>query len=72
MDSVIQRYRGVVREFDKSRGHGTIEDESGKPIFVRYSAIIGQGIRSLKCGDRVSFDVEHTQRGANAVHVTLD
>ena len=72
MDSVIQRYRGTVREFDKTRGHGTLEDETGKLVFVRYSAIIGQGIRNLKCGDRVSFDVEQTPRGLNAVHVMLD
>jgi CspA family cold shock protein len=72
MESFAQRNRGIVREFDKTRGHGTIEDESGKRIFVRYSAIIGQGIRILKSGDHVSFDLEHTPRGPNAVHVVLD
>jgi CspA family cold shock protein len=72
MQALIQRFHGVVREFDKSRGLGTIVDESGKSFFVRYSAIIGQGVRALKSGDRVSFDIEHTQRGPNAVHVMLD
>ena len=72
MESFLERTRGVVREFDRIRGHGTIEDEAGKRIFVRYSAIIGQGIRTLKSGDRVSFELEHTPRGPNAVHVVVD
>ena len=72
MESVIRRSRGIVREFDRTRGLGIIQEESGEQIFVRYSAIIGEGVRILKCGDRVSFDVAQTSRGLNAVHVTRD
>ena len=72
MESLIRRSRGIVREFDRARGLGIIQEESGEQIFVRYSAIIGEGVRILRCGDRVSFDVAQTSRGLNAVHVTRD
>jgi cold shock protein len=72
MDTVIRRGMGVVREFDRTRGLGTIEDESGSQLVVRYSAILGAGIRNLKCGDRVSFEVEQTQRGLTAVRVSRE
>ena len=72
MDFVTRRCRGIVREFDKFRGYGTIEIENGERAFVRYSAIIGLGVRTLNCGDRVSFDLEQNHRGYNAVHVTRD
>jgi CspA family cold shock protein len=71
MDTVSGRRQGVVREFDKSRGCGTIEVETGESVFVRYSAIVGQGLRTLRIGDRVSFDVEHSRRGPTAVRVTV-
>src|SRR4051794_37639175 len=61
MDSLItQRCHGVVREFDKTRGCGTIEDETGEQVFVRYSAIVGQGVRTLQSGDRVAFEIEQS------------
>jgi len=72
MESFIRRSRGIVREFDRTRGYGIIQEESGEQIFVRYSAIAGEGVRTLKSGDRVSFDVAQTSRGLNAVHVVRD
>jgi CspA family cold shock protein len=71
MDALSRRYRGIVREFDKSRGCGTIDVETGECVFVRYSAIVGQGLRMLRSGDHVSFDVEQSRRGPTAVRVTV-
>lgn len=65
-----QRFSGIVREFSVSRGIGTIEmDGSGEPVVVRYSAIRGEGIRTLRAGQRVSFELEHDQRGLSALRV---
>ncbi len=72
MDMVSQRYRGVVREFNRVRGCGTIEIETGEQVFVRYSAIVGQGLRTLRSGDQVSCNVELGQRGLIAVRVMRD
>ncbi len=72
MEALIRRSRGTVREFDRTRGFGTIQEDSGEQLFVRYSAILGEGVRILRCGDRVSFDVEQTTRGLNAVRVIRD
>lgn len=72
MESVIRQSRGVVREFDRARGYGIIQEESGGELIVRYSAIAGEGVRTLKCGDRVSFNVAQTSRGLSAVHVKRD
>ena len=72
MEVVTRNCRGIVREYDKVRGYGTIEVEDGEQVSVRYSAIAGEGVRMLRCGDRVSFMIERTQRGNNAVHVIRD
>ncbi len=65
-------YHGIVREFDTTRGRGIIQTETGDCVPVRYSAIIGQGLRKLQSGDRVSFDLEQTGRGINAIRVMRD
>jgi len=65
----IAAQRGFVREFDHIKGRGLIENEEGDFYPVRYSAILGEGVRSLRIGDPVSFEVECTQKGFNAVRV---
>ncbi len=72
MDMLPQRYRGIVREFNRARGCGTIEIETGEQVFVRYSAIVGQGLRTLRSGDQVSCNVQVSHRGLTAVRVTRD
>lgn len=65
-----QRFYGIVTEFSRSRGNGTIEmDDGTAPVFVRYSAIMGEGLRELAAGQRVSFEVEEDKRGLSALHV---
>lgn len=62
--------QGVVKWFDSKKGFGFIEGaEQGKDIFVHYSAIEGEGFRSLKDGDAVQFDLEDSSRGPQAKHV---
>ncbi len=65
-----RRHYGIVREFNIARGSGYIEMEgSGDPVFVRYSAIRGEGMRTLRIGQRVSFELEVNGRGLSALRV---
>lgn len=68
-----QRFYGVVREFSRSRGSGYIQMEpTGDSVFVRYSAILGEGVRMLKVGQRVSFELEEDKRGLSALRVLCE
>jgi CspA family cold shock protein len=61
--------KGIVKWFNDKKGFGFIEQEDGKDIFVHHSAILMQGFKTLSEGDRVSFDVENTERGPAAKNV---
>jgi CspA family cold shock protein len=55
---------GTVKFFNTAKGFGFIEpDDGGKDIFVHASALEVAGIRALKEGDRVSFELEDDRRG---------
>jgi len=62
---------GTVKWFNNSKGYGFIEQENGPDVFVHHSGINGSGFKSLKDGDRVSFDIEQGQKGPAAVNVTV-
>ena len=65
-----QRYFGVVREFNSARGTGLIRlEDSSEDVFVRYSAILGEGVRKLVSGQRVSFELEKSTHGLSATRV---
>ena len=61
---------GIVKWFDDRKGYGFIEQEDGPDVFVHHSGITGDGFKSLREGDRVTFDIEQGQKGPAAVNVT--
>jgi CspA family cold shock protein len=63
---------GTVKWFNDSKGFGFIEQEDGgADVFVHHSAINSTGFRSLKEGDRVTFEIEQGKKGPAAANVTI-
>jgi len=60
---------GIVKWFSEKKGFGFIEQENGQDLFVHHTAISMPGFRTLDEGDRVSFDVEESDRGPKAKNV---
>ncbi|MCI8632643.1 MAG: cold-shock protein [Lachnospiraceae bacterium] len=61
--------KGTVKWFDAKKGYGFIEAEGQKDIFVHFSAIEGEGYRSLNEGQAVEFEVEEGAKGPQASRV---
>ncbi|HYS44417.1 MAG TPA: cold-shock protein [Geobacteraceae bacterium] len=61
---------GTVKWFNDSKGFGFLEQENGEDVFVHFSAIAGDGFKSLAEGDRVTFDVVKGPKGLQAANVT--
>jgi CspA family cold shock protein len=61
--------QGTVKWFNESKGFGFIEQEEGKDIFVHYSAIQGNGFKTLNEGDKVEFEVVDGPKGPAAANV---
>ena len=60
---------GTVKWFNSEKGFGFIEVEGGD-VFVHFSAIQGEGFKTLDEGQRVEFEVEEGNRGPQATNVT--
>ena len=60
---------GVVKWFNDSKGFGFIEQENGPDIFVHYSGINSDGFKTLSEGDKVTFNVEESEKGPAAFDV---
>ncbi|MCH7611473.1 MAG: cold-shock protein [Chloroflexi bacterium] len=65
------RVLGTVKWFNDSKGYGFIEREDGDDVFVHFSAIQGDGFRSLAEGQQVEFAVEQGPKGLQAADVTI-
>ncbi|TET74525.1 MAG: cold shock domain-containing protein [Candidatus Aminicenantes bacterium] len=62
--------QGTVKWFNDSKGYGFISRADGDDVFVHFSSIAGDGFKSLQEGDEVTFEVEDSERGPQAVSVT--
>jgi CspA family cold shock protein len=60
---------GVVKWFNNSKGFGFITQENGEDVFVHFSAITGEGFKSLNEGDKVTFEVVKGPKGLQAANV---
>ena len=61
--------KGTVKWFNDSKGYGFIEQQSGDDVFVHFSAILGEGFRTLSEGDQVEFELRETEKGLQASNV---
>lgn len=61
--------QGIVKWFNAEKGFGFIEMEGGGDVFVHYSAISGDGFKSLEEGQKVVFDITEGDRGPQASNV---
>jgi CspA family cold shock protein len=61
---------GTVKWFNDSKGFGFLEQENGEDVFCHFSAITGDGFKSLAEGDRVTFEVTKGPKGLQAANVT--
>ena len=63
---------GTVKWFNEAKGFGFIARSSGEDVFVHYSAITGNGHKSLNEGDSVTFEVQKGPKGLQAVNVSKE
>ncbi|MGD8321734.1 MAG: cold shock domain-containing protein [Gemmatimonadota bacterium] len=61
--------KGTVKWFNDSKGYGFIQQSSGEDVFVHFSAIVGEGFRTLAEGEEVEFEIRTGDRGLQATNV---
>lgn len=61
--------RGSVKWFDDRKGYGFIARDGGKDIFVHFSAVEGNGFKTLSEGDTVEFEIVNGPKGEQATNV---
>ncbi len=63
--------QGTVKWFNEAKGFGFIQQESGPDVFAHFSAIKGDGFKTLNEGQRVEFTVTQGQKGPQAENIVL-
>ncbi|MDT2831937.1 cold-shock protein [Vagococcus carniphilus] len=61
--------QGTVKWFNAEKGFGFITQENGEDVFAHFSAIQGEGFKTLEEGQAVTFEVEEGQRGLQATDI---
>ncbi len=61
--------QGTVKWFNDAKGFGFITHPGSKDVFVHFSAVQGEGFKSLKEGDKVEFEIEAGAKGPQAANV---
>ena len=67
----MSRTSGTVKWFNDAKGFGLITTDRGEDVFVHFSAIQGNGFRTLAEGAAVEFDVQQGPKGLQAANVTM-
>ena len=62
---------GTVKWFNADKGYGFISVEGGDDVFAHFTAIQGEGFRSLEEGQKVSFDIVEGAKGLQAANITI-
>jgi CspA family cold shock protein len=60
---------GKVKWFNESKGFGFIQQDNGPDVFVHFSAVKGEGFKTLAEGQRVQFDIVEDEKGLKAANV---
>ena len=66
-----EKVNGTVKWFNESKGFGFIEQATGPDVFVHFSAITGDGFRTLTEGQKVEFTVTSGQKGPQAENLVV-
>ena len=61
--------KGTVKWFSNQKGYGFITPENGKDVFVHFSAVQGDGYKSLNEGEAVEFEISQGPKGEQAINV---
>jgi CspA family cold shock protein len=64
-----EKVTGQVKWFNNAKGYGFIGRDGGSDVFVHYSAIVGDGYRTLQEGETVEFEIVQGQKGPQAANV---
>ncbi len=62
---------GTVKWFSDQKGYGFIEQSDGNDLFVHHTSINGSGFKTLNEGQRVSFEIETSDKGPKAKDVEI-
>jgi cold shock protein len=68
-EAAMARISGTVKWFNDAKGFGFIQREGGADVFVHFSAIQGNGFKTLAEGDKVEFEIVQGQKGPQAADV---